>query len=85
MYIYRNTHSQPLLQNHLMDVYEICRDEVLMARTCMCLGFLSDPPWGGSKAGQERLKESFKDKRLYLALTKSSFRLNVHSNILMYC
>ena len=37
------------------------RDEVLMAR------FLSDPPWGGSKAGQEGFKDkSFKDKRLYL-------------------
>ena len=31
----------------------------------MCLGFLSDPSWGGSKAGQV-VKESFKDKRLYL-------------------
>ena len=31
----------------------------------MCLGFLSDLPWGGSKAGQEGVKESFKDKRLY--------------------
>ena len=27
---------------------------------------LSDPPWGGSKAGQEGFKQSFKDKRLYL-------------------
>ena len=44
----------------------LCRDEVLMARTCVCLGFISDPPWGGSKAGQEGFKESFKDKRLYL-------------------
>ena len=89
------------------------RDEVLMARICVNLGFLSDPLWGGSKAGQE-VKESFKDKRLYLEcchsgsgfgqifqgvdpgrakigrggaspLTKSSFRPNVHSNILMYC
>ena len=80
----------------------------------MCLGFLSDLPWGGSKAGQEGFKESFKDKMLYLEcchsgsdfgqifqgvdpgrakigrrraspLTKSSFRPNVHSNILMYC
>ena len=32
----------------------------------MCLDFLSDPPWGGSKTGQEGVKESFKDKRLYL-------------------
>ena len=80
----------------------------------MCLGFLSDTPWGGSKAGQEGVKESFKNKMLYLQcchpgssfrqifqgvdpwrgkkgrgrsspLTKSSFRPNVHSNILMYC
>ena len=80
----------------------------------MCLGFLSDLPWGGSKAGQEGFKGSFKDKRQILGmlplvvvvsaryskgwiqdgakigkgmaspLTKSSFRLNVHSNILMY-
>ena len=26
------THSQPLLQNRLMDVYEFGRDEVLIAR-----------------------------------------------------
>ena len=32
----------------------------------MCLGLLSDLPWGGSKAGQEVFKEIFKDKRLYL-------------------
>ena len=32
----------------------------------MCLGFLSDLPCVGYKAGQEGLKESFKDKRLYL-------------------
>ena len=32
----------------------------------MCLDFLSDPPLGGSKAGQEGVKESFKDKKLYL-------------------
>ena len=32
----------------------------------MCLGFLSDPPWGGSMSEQEGFKESFKDKRLYL-------------------
>ena len=32
----------------------------------MYLAFLSDPPWDGSKAGQEGVKESFKDKRLYL-------------------
>ena len=31
----------------------------------MCLDFLSDPPLGGLKAGQG-VKESFKDKRLYL-------------------
>ena len=31
----------------------------------MCLDFLSDPPWGGSKTGQG-VKESLKDKRLYL-------------------
>ena len=80
----------------------------------MCLGFLSDPPWGVSKAGQEGVKESFKDKRLHFEccysgsglgqilqewiqggakigrgrsspLKKSSFRPNVHSNILIYC
>ena len=85
------------------------RDEVLMAHTC--LGFVSDLPWGISKAGQEGVKESFKDKRLHLEcchsgsgfgqifqewiqggakisigrsspLKKSSFRPNVHSNIL---
>ena len=78
------------------------------------LRHLSDPPCGGSTAGQEGVKESFKDKRLYLEcchsgsdigqmfqgvdpgrakkgrgraspLTKSSFRPNIHSNILMYC
>ena len=32
----------------------------------MYLDFLSGPPWGGSKAGQEGVKESFKNKRLYL-------------------
>ena len=37
----------------------------------MCLGFLSDPPWVGSKAGQEGVKESFKDKRLYLECCRS--------------
>ena len=42
------------------------RDEVLTHCTHMCLDFLSDPPWGGSKTGQEGVKESFKDKRLYL-------------------
>ena len=31
----------------------------------MCLGFLSDPPWGGSKAGEEGFKENFNDRRLY--------------------
>ena len=31
----------------------------------MCLGFLSDLLWGGSKAGQEGVKESFKDKKFY--------------------
>ena len=41
------------------------RDEVRMARICV-YAFLSDPPWGGSKAGQKGFKESFKDKRLYL-------------------
>ena len=45
------------------------RDEVLIARTC--LGFLSDPPLGGSKAGQEGVKESFKEKRLYLECCRS--------------
>ena len=40
-------------------------DEVLIARTCFLGVFLSDTPWGGSKAGQEGVKESFKDKRLY--------------------
>ena len=30
--IYMGTHSQPLLQNHLMDVYELSRDKGLMAR-----------------------------------------------------
>ena len=41
------------------------RDEVLIASTCgLC--FLSDQPWGGSKAGQEEVKKSFKDKSLYL-------------------
>ena len=30
-----HVHSQPLLQNLLMDVYELGRDEVLMARTCI--------------------------------------------------
>ena len=42
---------------------KLCGDEALVAHTC--LGFLSDPPWGGSKAGQG-FKESFNDKRLYL-------------------
>ena len=32
----------------------------------MCLGFLLDPPRGGSKAGQEGVKESLKEKNLYL-------------------
>ena len=50
--IYMETHSQHLLQNHLMDVYH---------GPHMRLGFLSDPLWGGSKAGQEGFKESFKD------------------------
>ena len=36
------------------------RDEVLMTRTC--LGFLSDPCCGGSKAGQEGIKETLKTK-----------------------
>ena len=46
------------------------RDEVLMALH-MCLGFLSDPPLGGSKAWQEGVKESFKDKRLYFVCCHS--------------
>ena len=65
MYIYGNTHSQPLLQNHLMDAYEILYGWSSHGLH-MCLGFLSDPPWVGYKAGQEGFKESFKDKRLYL-------------------
>ena len=40
---------------------------VLRCTICGPLGLLlSDPPWDGSKAGQEGFKESFKDKRLYL-------------------
>ena len=45
------------------------RDEVLSPH--MCLGFLSDLPWGGSKAGQEGVKVSSKDKRLYLEWSHS--------------
>ena len=44
---------------------KLCRDEVLMARTCV-YAFYQIRPGGGSKAGQEGFKESFKDKRLYL-------------------
>ena len=67
MSIYGNTHSQPLhvLQNRLMDVYQIWKGLSSHCRH-MCLGFLSDLSWGGSKAGQEGVKESFKDKSLYL-------------------
>ena len=43
---------------------KLVRDEVIMAQH-MYLGFLSGPPWGESKATQG-VKESFKDKRLYL-------------------
>ena len=32
----------------------------------MCLCFLSDPPWGVSKAGQEGVKRELQDVRLYL-------------------
>ena len=110
--IYMGTHIVSLYYRTTWWMFmELCRDEVLMAHTC--LGFLSDPPWGGSKAGQEGFKDSFKDKWLYLecchsgsgfglifqgvdpgwgkicrgraSLTKSSFRPNVHSNILMHC
>ena len=42
------------------------RDELSSHCLHMCLGFLSDPPLGGSKAGQEGVKESFQDKILYL-------------------
>ena len=63
MYIHGNTQSLPLLQNCLMDVYETLW---ISYGRHICLGFLSDPPWGGSKVGQEGGKESFKDKRLYL-------------------
>ena len=45
------------------------RDEVLIARTC--LGFLSDLPLGKSKAGQEGVIDSFKEKRLYLESCRS--------------
>ena len=38
------------------------RDEVLIARSCV----KADPPCGGSTAGQEGVKEGFKDNRLYL-------------------
>ena len=79
----------------------------------MCLGFLSDPPWGGSNAGKKESKRASKTKgftwnaAILVAvsaryskgwiqdgakkvevglspLTKSSFRPNVHCNILMY-
>ena len=48
-----------------MDVYETLQGWISNGPH-MCLGFLSDPHWGGSKAGQEGFNESFKDKRLYL-------------------
>ena len=43
-------HSQPLLQNRLMDVTKLGRDEVLMTRTCIKV-FRPDRPRGGSRAG----------------------------------
>ena len=48
------THSQPLLQNRLMDVYRLGRDEVLMAwhmHRDVVLPYLSR---GGSRARQNR-------------------------------
>ena len=50
------THSQPLLQNRLVDVYmKLCRDEILMAPHLL-LDFSGNPVqgWiqGGAKIGQ---------------------------------
>ena len=112
MYIYGNTHSQPLLQNRIMDVYETWLG---WSSHCphMCLGFYQIRPRVDLR--QDGVKESFKDIRLYFEcchsgssfgqifqgvdqgrgkkkgrgraspLTKSSFRPNIHSNILVYC
>ena len=46
------THSQPLLQNRLMDVTKLGRDEVLMARLIKM--FWPYPPRGGSRARPNR-------------------------------
>ena len=47
------------------------RDEVLMALH-MCLGISPDQPRGGSKAGQEGVKESFKEKKPLLGMLSYS-------------
>ena len=47
-------HSQPLLQNRLMDVYELGRDEVLMVPyQCCCFSarFVQGRIQGGAKIG----------------------------------
>ena len=76
----------------------------------MCLGFLSDLPWGDTGQGKKDSKTkgfpwnaailvvvsarwaklwiqdgAKKGKGRASPLTQSSFRPNVHSNILMYC
>ena len=113
-YIYLRTHSQPLLQNCLMDVYETWgRDEVLIARTCVEAFYQIrpgvDPRQGKKESKRASRTKGFTWNAAILAvvsaryskgwiqggakinrgraspLTKSSFRPNVHSNILMYC
>ena len=44
------THNQPFLQNHLMDVYETCRDEVLII-THLFIGFSANSTQGRIRGG----------------------------------
>ena len=64
MYIYGNTQSAfttELLHGCLRNLVGM-----KFSLPAHVFRLLTDPPWGGSKAGQEGVKESFKDKRLYL-------------------
>ena len=67
-----DTHTRPLSTTEPLDGCSPCAH--------MCFGFLSDPSWGGSKVGQEGVKESFKDKKLFFLFSFNWFiQLYTHS------
>ena len=78
------THSQPLLQNRLIDVYELGRDEVLMAHTCVKV-FRPDPPRGGSRGAKIGQRGSPSSKETSSSDRKATATNQMDSNDLEAC